>query len=127
MSSMHDSKSAMETFQKSGEDLTFFMSDKCTLEGARIIVDGVARINGELSGNLKARHVIVGENAHVTGYILGETGDIMGSVEERVVFRGKLLLRSSGQIKGELTYAGLQVESGGRIVGNISHHDANPS
>lgn len=114
------SKSARSGIPESGDDLAFFMGEKCSVEGAVLDVDGAARIDGQFSGKLRAVHLIVGEKGHVAGDISSETADIMGSVEDTLVLSGKLTIREAGRIEGQITYGSLEAHEGAQLIGQIN-------
>lgn len=114
------SKSAKMGIPDAGEDLAFFMGEKCSVEGAVLDVDGAARIDGQFSGKLRAVHLIVGEKGHVAGDISSETADIMGSVEDTLVLSGKLTIREAGRIEGQITYGSLEAHEGAQLIGQIN-------
>lgn len=114
------SKSSKIGIPDNGEDLAFFMGEKCSVEGAVLDVDGAARIDGQFSGKLRAVHLIVGEKGHVAGDISSETADIMGSVEDTLVLSGKLTIREAGRIEGQITYGSLEAHEGAQLVGQIN-------
>lgn len=114
------SKPARSGIPESGDDLAFFMGEKCSVEGAVLDVDGAARIDGQFSGKLRAVHLIVGEKGHVAGDISSETADIMGSVEDTLVLSGKLTIREAGRIEGQITYGSLEAHEGAQLIGQIN-------
>ncbi|MFN3834822.1 MAG: polymer-forming cytoskeletal protein [Glycocaulis sp.] len=119
-SSSSSSKSGKSTALGDGDDLAFFMGEKCSVEGAVLEVDGAARIDGQFSGKLRAVHLIVGEKGHVAGDISSETADIMGTVEDTLVLSGKLTIREAGRIEGTITYGSLEAHEGAQLVGQIN-------
>ncbi|WP_429910563.1 bactofilin family protein [Glycocaulis sp.] len=114
------SKPAKIGIPDNGEELAFFMGEKCSVEGAVLDVDGAARIDGQFSGKLRAVHLIVGEKGHVAGDISSETADIMGSVEDTLVLSGKLTIREAGRIEGQITYGSLEAHEGAQLIGQIN-------
>lgn len=119
-SSSSSPKSGKSPLAGDGEDLAFFMGEKCSVEGAVLEVDGAARIDGQFSGKLRAVHLIVGEKGHVAGDISSETADIMGTVEDTLVLSGKLTIREAGRIEGTITYGSLEAHEGAQLVGQIN-------
>lgn len=118
--SSSSSKPAKVGIPDNGEDLAFFMGEKCSVEGAVLDVDGAARVDGQFSGKLRAVHLIVGEKGHVAGDISSETADIMGSVEDTLVLSGKLTIREAGRIEGTITYGSLEAHEGAQLIGQIN-------
>ena len=49
-----------------------------------------------------------------------EEAEISGVYEGELTVRNRLLIRSTGQVKGTVRYGEIEVERGGRISGTIS-------
>jgi cytoskeletal protein CcmA (bactofilin family) len=98
----------------------FYLGENSTIEGATLEVAGTAQIDGAFSGKLKTTHLVVGEKGRVSGQIVSETGDIEGIVEETISLSGKLTVRSTGRIKGEISYGSLEAHEGAQLVGTIN-------
>lgn len=120
MSNTSSSKPGKAGIPDSGVELSFFMGEKCSVEGAILDVDGAARIDGQFSGKLRAIHLIVGEQGRVAGDISSETADIMGSVEDTLILSGKLIIREAGRIEGTITYGSLEAHEGAQLIGQIN-------
>ncbi len=98
----------------------FYLGENSTIEGATLEVTGTAQIDGTFSGKLKSTHLAVGEKGRVSGQIVSETGDVEGIVEETISLSGKLTVRSTGRIKGEISYGSLEAHEGAQLVGTIN-------
>jgi len=105
-------------------------------EGKKLIVGRGIRLSGEIQACEKL--VVEGEvHADVSGALvleIAENGlfkgratvdyaEISGSFDGELTVRDRLLLRSSGQIDGDLRYAEMEIERGGRIRGTIGEFD----
>lgn len=101
-------------------------------EGKKLIVGQGIRLSGEIQACEKL--VVEGEvHADLTGALvleIAENGlfkgratvdyaEISGSFNGELTVRDRLLLRGSGRIDGELRYAEMEIERGGRIRGTI--------
>lgn len=101
-------------------------------EGKKLIVGRGIRLSGEIQACEKL--VVEGEvHADLTGALvleISENGlfkgratvdyaEISGSFDGELTVRDRLLLRGSGRIDGELRYAEMEIERGGRIRGAI--------
>lgn len=53
-----------------------------------------------------------------------EEADISGLYEGELTVRKRLLIRSTGQVKGTVRYGELEIQRGGRLTGNISIIDS---
>lgn len=103
----------------SGEQ-QFYVGSKTVLQNATVEVEGTAQIDGELHGELKATHLIVGEAGFVSGTVTSETAEMMGRVEGTVALSGQLTIRSTGLLKGKVNYGSLSVDAGARLIGDLA-------
>ena len=90
-----------------GQDLTIT---------GNMLSKGEIQIDGEVQGDIKSTHVIVGEKALITGSIAAEEivirGKVMGSV------RGKrVLLQTSSHVEGDIYHQALAIEQGAFFEG----------
>ena len=81
-----------------------------------MVSKGEIQIDGEIQGDIKSTHVIVGEKALITGSIAAEEivirGKVMGSV------RGKrVLLQTSSHVEGDIYHQALAIEQGAFFEG----------
>ena len=51
-----------------------------------------------------------------------EEADVQGSFEGNLVVGKRLIVRATGRVSGKITYGEVEIERGGRICGEISHH-----
>jgi len=110
-------------------DYEFYVGSGVRLEGATISIEGTARIDGEMEGQIRAGHLVVGSGGHLRGSIETGTADIEGRVEQTFVASGKLHVKSTGFIQGSVTYGELQCDAGGRLVGEFltTSHEEKPA
>ncbi len=101
-------------------------------EGRRLVVGRDITLNGDIAScdhlvvegtvnaqSFNARRIDILEvgkfsgNAEVTDAVIG------GSFDGKLVVSGRLTVKSTGRIKGEISYGSLEVEAGARIDGQI--------
>lgn len=97
---------------------TLFVGAGVVLRGD-VEVPGAASVDGRFEGTLKAKTLIVGQTGHVSGQISAETAEIRGMVDDQLEVKNRLVLRASGSISGQISYAKIMVEEGGSISGTI--------
>ena len=78
-------------------------------------------VEGKVIADAKCRTLHVNESGFYDGEIETETAEIAGRVEGRIRVRGRLSIRTSGQVSGEITYGELDIATGGRLAGDIRH------
>lgn len=77
-------------------------------------------VEGNIEATLRdGKHVEITEAGHFKGSAEVEEADIAGKFEGSLTVRGRLKLRSTGQIEGTLSYGEIEVEAGGRLVGEL--------
>lgn len=94
-------------------------------EGVTVIgnvrVTGRASIHGVMEGNLQADELIVGPGGQVTGQVSARRAEVSGQTHDTLVVKERLLVRSTGVVKGTVQYGNLETERGGVIVGTVAH------
>ncbi len=81
-----------------------------------LICKGEVQVDGIVEGDIQGSHVVVGEEATVTGSISGEEvivrGHVIGSV------RGKrVMLQTTSQVEGDIYHQSLSIEQGAMFEG----------
>ena len=101
-------------------------------ESRKLIVGRDISLNGEISscdrlmveGSVEAsisdcREIEIAQTGHFKGTAEFDNADIAGHFEGSLTVRDRLLIRATGRVSGEVRYARLEVQSGGRIAGTI--------
>ncbi|MDF1721382.1 MAG: polymer-forming cytoskeletal protein [Minwuia sp.] len=100
-------------------------------EESRLLVGSGISLKGEVSncaelvieGSVDARVEATGFRVSPGGSYSGEchveTADIAGEFEGTLNCRDRLIVRSTGKLKGVLRYGEVEIEAGGRIAGEI--------
>ena len=83
----------------------------------RLIVEG--KIEAKLAD---CPNVIIKEGGVFNGESTTEEADVQGSFEGNLVVGKRLIVRATGRVSGKITYGEVEIERGGRICGEISHH-----
>ncbi|MDX2288835.1 MAG: polymer-forming cytoskeletal protein [Hyphomicrobiaceae bacterium] len=83
---------------------------------------GQVQIDGEVEGDIRGTHIIVGEKARITGAIIGEEvvvrGNVMGSI------RGKrVMLQAHSHVEGDIYHQALAIEQGAFFEGKSRRSD----
>jgi cytoskeletal protein CcmA (bactofilin family) len=82
----------------------------------RLVVDGSVQVTLN-----QTRAIEITESGRFTnGKAEVEEAEISGVYEGELTVRNRLLIRSTGQVKGTVRYGEIEVERGGRISGSIS-------
>ena len=83
-----------------------------------ITTTGSVEILGEIDGNITANGLIVGQEGRVTGSVSAQTVEVRGKLDGKVAC-DSFTLRSSAQVKADITTAGIVIESGAQIEGRF--------
>lgn len=105
----------------------------------RLIVGSEITLSGEIhacdqliiQGTVEARvpdgkRVEISETGLFKGTADIHEADIAGAFEGELVCRGRLTLRATGRISGDISYGELEIEAGGQIDGNIQAREPDP-
>ena len=116
---MRDIKPAAAVAEESGKRL--IVGQGISLSGEitacdRLVVDGSVQVTLN-----QTRAIEITEAGRFTnGKAEVEEAEISGVYEGDLTVRNRLLIRSTGQVKGTVRYGEIEVERGGRISGSIS-------
>lgn len=81
-------------------------------------------VEGEVEANLNdCLSLEIAPNGQFNGAAAVEDAEISGRFDGELTVSGRLLLRSSGRINGDIRYADLEIERGGRIAGSVDMID----
>ena len=97
----------------------FYVGEKTSLEGAALEIEGTAKIDGRFSGNITVNHLIIGTDAAVIGHATCKSADVEGVIEDRLDVSGKLMVRATGRVKGQVNYGSIQTEVGATLLGDF--------
>lgn len=76
-------------------------------------------VEGEIEVSAVARSIEISEQGIFIGDAKIDTADISGRFEGDLTVADRLIIRSTGQVTGKILYKAIQIESGGRISGDI--------
>jgi cytoskeletal protein CcmA (bactofilin family) len=79
---------------------------------------GSVEILGEIEGNITANGLIIGQEGRVKGSINAHTVEVKGKLDGKVHCES-FTLRSSSEVKADITTVGIVIESGARMDGRF--------
>ncbi len=78
-------------------------------------------VEGSVQATLKnSQHIEITDTGFFKGDVTIDDAEIAGRFEGALQVRGRLLVKSTGRISGEISFGRLEVELGGEIEGTIS-------
>ncbi len=80
----------------------------------KVVVEG--RVEAQLT---ESRFVEITETGQFKGSAEVDEAEIRGRFEGRLSVRGRLLIRGSGKVSGEIAYGQVEIECGGEISGTV--------
>jgi len=80
----------------------------------KLVVEG--RVEASLSDS---RFVDIAESGVFKGAAEIQEADVRGHFDGKLVVKGRLLIRETGRVTGEIRYGQLEIECGGQIAGTI--------
>jgi cytoskeletal protein CcmA (bactofilin family) len=117
-----------ETVSRDKERVATESAIKGTTIGADLIIVGNIRskgtvlVEGTVSGDIRAKQIVIAAGANVAGEIVGEDIVIEGRVAGRV--RGtRVRLRSQASVEGDVIHSTIAIESGAHFDGGVLRSD----
>ena len=80
---------------------------------------GTVEILGEVDGNVTARGLVIGNEGRVTGTVQAETVEVKGKLDGAIASQA-FTLRAAAQVKADVAYSVLVIESGAQIEGRFT-------
>lgn len=81
---------------------------------------GEVQIDGEVSGDIRAKILLVGESATVTGEIIADTVRVHGRVNGQI--KAKFVnLAKTAHVVGDILHENLSIQEGAFLEGHITH------
>lgn len=77
-------------------------------------------IEGLVDATMREVHTVeLAETGALKGIAEVQDAEISGSFEGDLIVRGRLIIYSTGRVRGNVTYGEIEIERGGQISGNI--------
>jgi cytoskeletal protein CcmA (bactofilin family) len=110
---------------KNTEKLKSFLGVQSEFQG-ELIVRGILRVDGTVTGKVQADQVIVSETAVIKGDILATKILVCGKVDGNLNASSLVEIGSKGKVKGEISTSKLHVMEGGDFNGKIEMKAGEP-
>ena len=85
--------------------------------------DNEVTIQGALDGDVDCHCLIVSKSGNIKGKIKTETMTIEGKSDGEITINDLLQIKSTGSVSGKVFYGKIQVEDGGKLIGEINYRD----
>lgn len=83
-----------------------------------IVAEGTIEVMGEVEGSVRAKAFVVAQDGRMEGTVTAESVEFRGKMQGSVAC-GSLTLRSAAQVKADVVYTTLMIESGAQIDGSF--------
>lgn len=112
-------------FSRDREKLKSFLGTQSELKG-ELSSTGILRLDGAVSGKIRADEVILTETAVIQGEIAARRIIVGGRVEGVLIAEELLEIRPKGRVRGEIVARRLVMAGGGKFDGRIEMPAAVP-
>ena len=106
------------------ENSSLIIGEGATIKG-EIVEENEITVHGNIEGDITCKDLIVGKTGSIKGKIKADNLYVEGSVEGEIHVKELLKLMSSSYVSGKITYGSIQINEGGKLVGEIEFKDKN--
>ena len=101
-----------------GVEIESLIGERSNFEGT-LKTEGPVRLLGSIQGEIESKSTIyVEEKAHVTARLTGAHVSIAGHVDGQIYCEGRVEIRPTGRVTGEINAGALIVQEGAYFDGN---------
>ena len=103
---------------------SLIIGEGATIKG-EIIEENEITVNGSVDGDIQCKNLIVGKTGSIKGKIKADTLYVEGNIEGEINVKELLKLMSSSYVSGKMSYGSLQINEGGKLLGELEFKDKN--
>ena len=101
-----------------GVEVESLIGERTSFEGT-LKTEGAVRLLGSIQGEIESKStIIVEERAHVTARLTGAQVTVAGQVDGQIYCEGRVEIRPTGRVIGEINAGALIVQEGAYFEGN---------
>ena len=115
---------AVESIKTIKETSSLIIGEGATIKG-EIKEENEITIQGNVDGDIECKDLIVGKTGSIKGIIKADTLYVEGSIEGEINVKELLKLMSSSYVSGKVNYGSLQINEGGKLIGELEFKDKN--
>ena len=116
------SNEIVETIKEIKSSSALIIGEGATINGT-IKENNEISIQGTVEGDIECKDLIVGKSGILKGKIKTDTLSVEGNIEGELSVKGLLKLMASGIVSGKISYGSLQVQEGGKLMGELDYKD----
>ena len=117
-------KEIIEPSKTIKENSSLIIGEGATIKG-EILEENEITVQGNVDGDIQCKDLIVGKTGSIKGKIKADTLYVEGSIEGEINIKELLKLMSSSYVSGKIAYGSLQINEGGKLVGEVEFRDKN--
>lgn len=110
-------KSSVSTIKFNEEKLESIVSSNIIIEG-KFSSTGNIRLDCKIVGEVNSESIYVGESCNIKGTVNCDNIVISGKIEGNVACRGKMHIKETGVVDGDITVNLLSMDEGSMFTGN---------
>jgi len=118
----NNNKELLDQVQSLKEKSPLIIGEGATIKG-EIKEENEITIQGAVDGDIECKDLIVGKTGCVKGKIKADTLYVEGSIEGEINVKSLLKLMSSSYVSGKINYGSLQINEGGKLIGELEFKD----
>ena len=80
---------------------------------------GVLQVDGHFEASAQSQQLKVSQSGIFLGDADVHSAEIVGTFEGNITVKDKLIIRATGVVTGNVRYGSIEIESGGRLSGDI--------
>ena len=103
---------------------SLIIGEGATIKGV-LIEENEITVKGAVDGDIQCKNLIVGKTGSIKGKIKADTLYVEGSIEGEINVKELLKLMSSSYVSGKMSYGSLQINEGGKLLGELEFKDKN--
>ena len=112
-------KSLISTIKFNDEKLDTIVSSNITIEGV-FKSTGNIRLDCTIFGEVNSESLFIGENSYIKGTVNCENIVVAGKIEGNVFCNGKMHIKETGVIDGDIVVNVLSMDEGSLFTGNCT-------
>lgn len=114
----------IETTKIIKENSSLIIGEGATIKG-EIVEENEITVQGNVDGDIQCKNLIVGKTGSIKGKIKADSLNVEGSIEGEIIVKELLKLMSSSYVSGKISYGSLQINEGGKLIGELEFKDRN--
>lgn len=121
----NNKKSSISTIKFNEEKLDTIVSSNITIEG-KFKSTGNIRLDCTIVGDVDSESLYIGQNSDIRGTVNCENIIVAGKISGNVYCRGKMHIKETGMIDGDIAVNILSMDEGAVFTGNCSRKKTEP-